>query len=41
MRAVVVFTNPMFLGTCLEEFSDLEAEARDSVRFLLRAISPR
>jgi hypothetical protein len=41
MRATVVFTNPMFLGTCLEEFSDLEAEARDSVHFLLRAISPR
>src|SRR5882724_4090270 len=41
MRAMVVFTNPMFLGTCLEEFSDLEVEARDSVHFLLRAISPR
>jgi AcrR family transcriptional regulator len=41
MRATVVFTNPMFLGTCLEEFSDLEAEARDSVQFLLRAISRR
>jgi AcrR family transcriptional regulator len=41
MRATVVFTNPMFLGTCLEEFSDLEAEARDSVHFLLRAISRR
>ena len=41
MRATVVFTNPMFLGTCLEEFSDLEVEARDSVHFLLRAISRR
>jgi AcrR family transcriptional regulator len=41
MRAMVVFTNPMFLGTCLEEFSDLEVEARDSVHFLLRAISRR
>ncbi len=41
MRAMVVFTNPMFLGTCLEEFADLQVEARDSVHFLLRAISPR
>ena len=41
MRAMVVFTNPMFLGTCLEEFPDLEVEARDSVHFLLRAISRR
>jgi hypothetical protein len=41
MRAMVVFTNPMFLGSCLEEFADLQIEARDSVHFLLRAISPR
>jgi len=41
MRAMVLFTNPMFLGSCLDELQDLEAEARDSVRFLLRAISPR
>jgi hypothetical protein len=31
----------MFLGSCLDDFADLQVEARDSVRFLLRAISPR
>src|SRR4051794_38317734 len=41
MRAMVVFTNPMFLGSCLDDFADLQVEARDSVQFLLRAISPR
>jgi AcrR family transcriptional regulator len=41
LRSSVVFCNPMFLGTCLEEFPDLETEARDTVRFALRAISPR
>jgi AcrR family transcriptional regulator len=41
MRSVVVFTNPLVVGQCLEEGDDLEAQARASVRFLLRAISPR
>lgn len=41
MRSAVAFTNPMLIGTCLEEGEDLDAQARDSVRFLLRAISPR
>jgi AcrR family transcriptional regulator len=40
MRSVVVFTHPLLVGQCLEEGQDLEAEARASVRFLLRAISP-
>ena len=41
MRSLVAFTNPMLVGTCLEEGEDLDTQARDSVRFLLRAISPR
>jgi AcrR family transcriptional regulator len=41
MRSVVPFTNPLMVGQCLEEGCDLEAQARASVRFLLRAITPR
>src|SRR5262245_22720812 len=41
MRSIVVFTNPLVVGQCLEEGDDLDAQARASVRFLLRAITPR
>jgi AcrR family transcriptional regulator len=41
MRSLLSFTHPMLIGQCLEEGHDLEAEARASVRFLLRAITPR
>ena len=41
MRSLVVFCHPMLIGKLLQEGHDLEAEARDSVRFLLRAITPR
>jgi AcrR family transcriptional regulator len=41
MRSVISFTHPVLVGQCLEEGHDLEAEARASVRFLLRAITPR
>jgi AcrR family transcriptional regulator len=41
MLAVVPFTNPLVVGQCLQEGADLEAQARASVRFLLRAITPR
>jgi AcrR family transcriptional regulator len=41
MRSVVPFTNPLVVGQCLAEGDDLEAQARASVRFLLRAITPR
>jgi AcrR family transcriptional regulator len=41
MRSVVCFTHPLMLGQCMEEGEDVEAEARASVRFLLRAITPR
>ena len=40
-RSVVAFTHPLVVGQCLEEGDDLEAQARASVRFLLRAITPR
>jgi AcrR family transcriptional regulator len=41
MRSVIAFTHPLVVGQCLEEGEDLEAQARASVRFLLRAITPR
>ncbi len=41
LRSVVAFTHPVLLGQCLEEGADVEAEARATVRFLLRAIAPR
>ena len=41
MRAIVAFTHPILIGQCLEEGQELETEARASVRFLLRAITPR
>ena len=40
MRSLVAFTHPLVVGQCLEEGDDLEAQARASVRFLLRAITP-
>jgi AcrR family transcriptional regulator len=39
--SLVAFTHPMVIGQCLEEGQDLEAGARASVRFVLRAITPR
>jgi len=41
MRAMVAFCHPMLVSECLEEGHDLEAEACASIRFLLRAITPR
>jgi AcrR family transcriptional regulator len=41
MRSMVYFCHPMLVSECLEQGHDLEAEARASVRFLLRAITPR
>jgi AcrR family transcriptional regulator len=39
--AVVAFTHPMMVGECLDEGEDLETGARASIRFILRAITPR
>lgn len=41
MRSVVCFTHPLLIGQCVEEGQDVESEARASVRFLLRAITPK
>jgi AcrR family transcriptional regulator len=41
LRSIIAFTHPVLLGQCLEEGADVEAEARATVRFLLRAITPR
>jgi AcrR family transcriptional regulator len=41
MRSVVIFTHPLLVGQCLAHGHDLEADARASARFLLRAITPR
>ncbi len=40
-RSMVVFTHPILIGQCVEEHQDLEAAVRQSVRFLLRAITPK
>jgi AcrR family transcriptional regulator len=41
LRSVVAFTHPLLIGQCVEEGQDVEAEARASVRFLLRALTPK
>jgi AcrR family transcriptional regulator len=41
LRSVVAFTNPLVLPQYDEEGRDLLAEARATVRFVLRAITPR
>jgi AcrR family transcriptional regulator len=41
LTAVVAFTHPMLVGECLDEGQDLEVAARASIRFVLRAITPR
>jgi AcrR family transcriptional regulator len=41
LRSLVHFCNPVLVAQGLREEEDLEAEARATVRFLLRAITPR
>jgi hypothetical protein len=41
LRLMVGFCHPMLVSEALEQGHDLEAEARASIRFLLRAITPR
>ena len=41
MRSVVCFTHPVMVAQCLQDSRDIEADARATVRFLLRAITPR
>jgi AcrR family transcriptional regulator len=40
MRSLVGFCHPVLVAQGLQDEHDLEAEARDSVRFLLRSITP-
>lgn len=40
-RSVLAFTHPILLAHCLEDEMDVEAEARASVGFALRALQPR
>jgi AcrR family transcriptional regulator len=40
-RSMVVFTHPILIADCVEQHQDLESAVRQSVRFLLRAITPR
>jgi AcrR family transcriptional regulator len=41
LRSMMCFTHPILIGQCMDEGEDLEAAARASVRFLLRAITPQ
>jgi len=41
MHAMVCFTHPVLIGHGLKDGEDLEATARATVRFQLRAITPR
>jgi AcrR family transcriptional regulator len=41
LTSMVCFTHPVLIGQCMEEGQDLEAAARASVHFLMRAITPR
>jgi AcrR family transcriptional regulator len=41
MQGMVSYCHPVLLAQCLPEHEDIEADARASVAFLLRAITPR
>ena len=41
MRSLITFCHPLLVSERVEEGEDVEAQARASVRFLLRAITPR
>jgi AcrR family transcriptional regulator len=41
LTSMVCFTHPVLIGQCMEEGQDLEAAARGSARFLMRAITTR
>jgi AcrR family transcriptional regulator len=40
-RSMIVFAHPVLIGECMQEHPDLEAAVRQSVHYLLRAITPR
>jgi hypothetical protein len=41
MHATVSFCHPVLVSQCLQEGEDLEAVASGTVRFLVRALTPR
>jgi AcrR family transcriptional regulator len=41
MRATVCFCHPVLIAQCLQDGENIEAAARGTVRFLVRAITPR
>jgi len=41
MRSLECFTHPVLIAQAMQEQTDVEAEIRASIRFLLRAITPR
>jgi AcrR family transcriptional regulator len=41
MISVAAFTHPVMVAQCMQDGRDVEADARATVRFLLRAITPR
>lgn len=41
MGSVVCFTHPVLVAQCMRDGRDVEADARATIRFLLRAITPR
>jgi AcrR family transcriptional regulator len=41
MRSVTAFTHPVMVAQCMEDGRDIEGDARSTVRFLLRALTPR
>jgi AcrR family transcriptional regulator len=41
MRSVIAFLHPVMIAECVAHDEDVEAEARATVRFALRAITPR
>jgi AcrR family transcriptional regulator len=41
LRSIVLYTHPVMVAQCIQDGRDVEADARSTVRFLLRAITPR
>jgi AcrR family transcriptional regulator len=41
MRSLVAFVHPVLISQCLTDDGDVEAQAKSSIRFSLRAITPR
>jgi len=41
LRSLVIFTHPVMVAQHMQDSHDIEADARATVRFLLRAITPR